>query len=33
MKDPSIRYHGTVQLISNADSLHTLEAGRDSMVR
>jgi len=33
MKDPSIRYHGSIQLISNADSLHTLEAGRDSMVR
>lgn len=33
MKDPSISYHGTIQLISNADTLHTLEAGRDSMVR
>ncbi|WP_275003036.1 DUF6232 family protein [Promicromonospora iranensis] len=33
MKDPSISYHGTIQLITNADSLHTLEATRDSMVR
>ncbi|MCP2264337.1 DUF6232 family protein [Promicromonospora thailandica] len=33
MKDPSISYRGTVQLISNADQLHTLEAGKDSMVR
>ena len=33
MKDPSISYHGTIQLISNADALHTMEAGRDSMVR
>jgi hypothetical protein len=33
MKDPKISYHGTVQLISNADALHTMDAGRDSMVR
>ena len=34
MKDPTISYHGTVQLISNADALHTMEDdGRDSMVR
>lgn len=33
MKDPAISYHGTIQLISNADALHTMEASRDSMVR
>lgn len=33
MKDPAISYHGKIQLISNADALHTLEASRDSMVR
>ena len=33
MKDPAISYHGKIQLISNADALHTMEAGRDSMVR
>ena len=33
MKDPKISYHGTVQLITNADKLHTMDAGRDSMVR
>ncbi|WP_423463397.1 hypothetical protein ACO229_00790 [Promicromonospora sp. MS192] len=33
MKDPSISYSGTVLLITNADALHTMEAGKDSMVR
>lgn len=33
MKDPAISYHGTIQLITNADALHTMEASRDSMVR
>jgi hypothetical protein len=33
MKNPAISYTGTIQLISNADTLHTMEAGRDSMVR
>jgi hypothetical protein len=33
MKNPSISYNGTIQLISNADALHTLETGKDSMVR
>jgi hypothetical protein len=33
MKDPTISYNGTIELITNADSLHTLEASRDSMVR
>jgi hypothetical protein len=33
MKNPAISYRGTIQLISNADTLHTMEATRDSMVR
>jgi hypothetical protein len=33
MKNPAITYRGTIQLISNADALHTMEATRDSMVR
>lgn len=33
MKNPAITYRGTIQLITNADTLHTLEASRDSMVR
>ena len=33
MKDPKISYQGIVQLITNADKLHTMETGRDSMAR
>lgn len=33
MKDPSVAYHGSIRVISNADALHTLETGKDSMVR
>lgn len=33
MKNPAISYHGSIELITNADVLHTLEASRDSMVR
>ncbi|MFC8801272.1 hypothetical protein ACFT2C_26360 [Promicromonospora sp. NPDC057138] len=33
MKDSSISYSGSIQLITNADALHTMEAGKDSMVR
>ena len=33
MKDPTIVYTGTIQVITNADALHTLETSRDSMVR
>jgi hypothetical protein len=33
MKNPKISYNGSIQLISNADVLHTMEAGKDSMVR
>lgn len=33
MKNPDISYHGSIQLITNADALHTMEAGRESMVR
>jgi hypothetical protein len=33
MKNPAISYHGSIELITNADALHTLEAGKESMVR
>jgi len=33
MKDSTISYHGSIELITNADALHTLEAGKESMVR
>ena len=33
MNDPSVVYHGSLRVISNADALHTLETGKDSMVR
>ena len=34
MKNPAISYHGSIQLISNADALHSMaDAGRESMVR
>ncbi|WP_369375229.1 DUF6232 family protein [Promicromonospora sp. Populi] len=33
MKDPTIRYHGTIEVITNADDLHTLETGKESMAR
>jgi hypothetical protein len=33
MKDPTIRYHGTIEVITNADQLHTLETGKESMAR
>lgn len=33
MKNPAISYTGTIEVISNADALHTLETGKESMVR
>ncbi len=33
MKNPAVSYNGTIQVISNADALHKLEAGKESMVR
>lgn len=33
MKDPAIRYHGSIEVITNADTLHKLETGKESMVR
>ncbi|WP_454859183.1 hypothetical protein [Promicromonospora soli] len=33
MKNPAISYHGSIELITNADMLHTLETGKESMVR
>ena len=33
MKNPAISYRGSIPLITNADTLHTMEASRDSMVR
>lgn len=33
MKNPDISYTGTIQVISNADALHTLETGKESMAR
>ncbi|PUB24408.1 hypothetical protein C8K30_109157 [Promicromonospora sp. AC04] len=33
MKNPALSYNGTIQVISNADALHKMETGKESMAR